>query len=244
MTSKLKTSKTKLTSSDRNIQNALKKFPRIVQEKARVHKEKEKIAKAFRQVTSKLLQEADQQATRQDCIRHYSEIQESDDSHYPGSDELLSIGSPFGKTFGFKRLGIHHEVLKPGRRTSWPHAEKTEEEFVYVIEGRPQVWIDGDVFDLKPGDGVGFVPGTGVSHTFINNTKSDVRLLVVGDTNRDDNKCIYPLHHERNEAIKTKGFLWIDAPKRALGPHDGMPDRVKVKSAKSASRPSKARRST
>ena len=149
---------------------------------------------------------------------------------------MLSIGSPFGKTFGFNRLGIHHEVLKPGRRTSWPHAEKTEEEFVYVIEGRPQVWIDGKICDLKPGDGVGFVPGTGISHTFINNTKSDVRLLVVGDTNRDDNKCIYPLHHERNEAIKTKGFLWVDTPKRALGPHDGMPDTVKV------SRPSKTKR--
>lgn len=237
MTSKLKTSKTKLTSSARNIQNALKKFPKIVQEKARVHKEKEKIAKAFRQVTTKLHREEDQQATtRPDCIRHYSEIQGPDGAHYPGSDELLSIGSPFGKTFGFNRLGIHHEVLKPGRRTSWPHAEKTEEEFVYVIEGRPQVWIDGKICDLKPGDGVGFVPGTGISHTFINNTKSDVRLLVVGDTNRDDNKCIYPLHHERNEAIKTKGFLWVDAPKRAMGPHDGMPDTVKV------SRPSKTKR--
>ena len=71
MTSKLKTSKTKLTSSDRNIQNALKKFPKIVQEKARVHKEKEKIAKASRQVTTKLHREEDQQATtRPDCIRH------------------------------------------------------------------------------------------------------------------------------------------------------------------------------
>ena len=87
---------------------------------------------------------------RPSFIKHFGEIQQADDSRYPGSDELLSIGSPFGKTFGFKRLGIHHELLKPGRRTSWPHAEKTEEEFVYVIEGRPQAWIDGEVYDLKP----------------------------------------------------------------------------------------------
>jgi uncharacterized cupin superfamily protein len=51
-------------------------------------------------------------------IKHYSEIQEPDDAHYPGSDELLSIGSPFGRTFGLTRLGIHHELLPPGRRTS------------------------------------------------------------------------------------------------------------------------------
>ena len=38
-------------------------------------------------------------------IKHYSEIQEPDDAHYPGSDELLSIGSPFGRVFGLTRLG-------------------------------------------------------------------------------------------------------------------------------------------
>jgi uncharacterized cupin superfamily protein len=163
---------------------------------------------------------------RPDCIKHYSEIQEDDISCYKssGSTELLRIGSPFGKAFGLKRLGIHHETLKPGRRTSWPHAESTEEEFVYVIEGHPQVWLDGTLHDLNPGDAVAWVPGTGVAHTVINNSKSDVRLLVVGDTSRADNKVIYPLHPERNALIKEQ--FWSDAPKRVLGPHDGKPDPV------------------
>ena len=156
-----------------------------------------------------------------DIIKHFSEIQDPDNARYPGSDELLSQGARFGKTFGFKRLGINHELLKPGRRTSWPHAESTEEEFVYVIKGHPHAWIDGYLYELKPGDGVGFVPGTGICHTFINNTKEDVELLVVGDTNRDDNKCYYPLHPKRNAEIGD--FLWKDAPKRELGPSDGIP---------------------
>ena len=163
--------------------------------------------------------------SRPDFIKHYSEIQDEDDAHYPDSDELLSIGSPFGKKFGFKRLGIHHEVLPPGRRTSWPHAEKTEEEFVYVIEGNPQVWVDGHLHDLHPGDAVGFVPGTGIAHTFINNTDIDVRLLVVGEATRSDNQCYYPLHPDRNAAIKD--FCWKDAPKADLGSHDGFPDKVR-----------------
>ncbi len=111
------------------------------------------------------------------CIAHYPQIQDADDNHYPGSDELLSIGSPFGKHFGLEKLGIHHETLAKGRRTSWPHAESGEEEFVYVIEGFPQVWIDGEVYDLEPGDAVGFPSGTGIAHTFINNSEADVRLL-------------------------------------------------------------------
>ena len=38
--------------------------------------------------------------------------------HYPGDDELMGIGSPFGAHFGLRRLGIHHIRLLPGRRTS------------------------------------------------------------------------------------------------------------------------------
>ena len=113
-------------------------------------------------------------------------------THYPGSDELLSIGSPFGRVFGLTRLGIHHELLPPGRRTSYPHAEGTEEEFVYVIEGNPDAWIDGHLHQLVPGDGVGFPAGTGICHTFINNTDQNVRLLVVGESSRPDNRIFYP----------------------------------------------------
>jgi uncharacterized cupin superfamily protein len=136
-------------------------------------------------------------------IKHYSEIQEPDDAHYPGSDELLSIGSPFGRVFGLTRLGIHHELLPPGRRTSYPHAEGTEEEFVYVIEGNPDAWIDGHLHQLVPGDGVGFPAGTGICHTFINNTDQNVRLLVVGESSRPDNRIFYPLNPEQLSLLKT-----------------------------------------
>jgi uncharacterized cupin superfamily protein len=164
--------------------------------------------------------------SRHEAIVHFSEIQEPDDSTYPNSRELLSIGSPFGRHFGFKRLGIHHELLKPGRRTCWPHAEKTEEEFIYVIEGNPDVWIDGHLHRLSPGDGVGFVPGTGVCHVFLNNTEEDVRLLVVGEHKRQDNQVYYPLHPARNASIGD--MLWKDIPLRPQGAHDGKPDLLRA----------------
>jgi len=88
------------------------------------------------------------------CIVHWTEIERPDQRHYQGDDELLCIGAAFGRHFGFKALGIHHERLLPGRRTSYPHAESAEEEFVYVIEGTPDVWLDGELHRLKPGDGI------------------------------------------------------------------------------------------
>ena len=159
---------------------------------------------------------------RPDCIKHYKEIQEPKAGNYRGSDEQLSVGSPLGKAVGLTHLGIHHELLPPGRRTSWPHAESLEEEFVYVIEGNPQAWIDGEVYDLSPGDMVGFPAGTGVCHTIINNTETEVRLLVGGDANRSDNRIFYPLNPERQAQVGA-GW-WTDVPRRSQGPHDGKPD--------------------
>jgi mannose-6-phosphate isomerase-like protein (cupin superfamily) len=98
---------------------------------------------------------------RPSFIAHWSEIERPDDRHYDEDDELMSIGAPFGRHFGLTKLGIHHERLPPGRRTSFPHAESAEEEFVYVIEGEPEVWIDGHLHRLRPGDAVGFPAARG-----------------------------------------------------------------------------------
>ena len=127
-------------------------------------------------------------------IAHWSEIERPDDQHYDEDDELMSIGAPFGRHFGLAKLGIHHERLPPGRRTSFPHAESAEEEFVYVIEGEPDVWIDGHLHRLRPGDAVGFPAGTGIAHSFLNNTEAEVHLLVVGERRKPENRIFYPLH--------------------------------------------------
>lgn len=162
--------------------------------------------------------------TRPNNIKHYSELQNDDNSHYEGSDELLGITAKFGRNMGLTRIGVNHDLLPPGRRISWPHAESDIEEFVYVIEGHPDVWIDGELFRLDPGDGVSFPPGTGSAHTFINNTEEDVRLLVIGDATsaRPDNKLYYPLNPTRQEQIGD--HYWHDAPIQTLGDHDGLPD--------------------
>jgi uncharacterized cupin superfamily protein len=157
-------------------------------------------------------------------ITHWRNIERPDEPHYSGRDERMSVGAPFGRAFSLSKLGIHHERLPAGRRTSLPHAESAEEEFVFVIEGSPDVWIDGHLHRLAPGDGVGFPAGTGIAHTFINNTKEEVRLLVVGERHKPENRIHYPLNPERKGLIDD---WWDDWPKRPLGPHDGLPDRIR-----------------
>lgn len=149
-----------------------------------------------------------------------------DNSHYPGSDELLSFGANISELAGFTRLGIWVDVLKPGRRSSWPHAHSKQEEFIYVASGTPEVFVDGHVHALMPGQSVVFPPGTGEAHCFINNSDTDAVLVVVGEKVEGDS-VHYPLHPERNKQAAEKGTHWSDAPIRDLGPHDGKPDALK-----------------
>src|SRR5262245_34537969 len=71
---------------------------------------------------------------------------------YPHSDEILSYGRPIGRAAGLQRIGLHVERVPPGHRTSYPHAEEDEEEFVWVLEGEIDAWIDGHLHAMKPGD--------------------------------------------------------------------------------------------
>lgn len=157
---------------------------------------------------------------RPDFIKHWQELETADDATYPGDTELMSIGAPLGRKLGLTRIGIHHERLPPGRRTSYPHAESAEEEFVFVLEGTPDVWIDGHLHRLAPGDSVGFPAGTGICHTFLNNSTQEVRLLVIGETSKTENRISYPKNRD-HEA--TRKDAWNDWPARPLGPHDGKP---------------------
>jgi len=165
--------------------------------------------------------------SRPSFIGNYLDFLEEDNACYQtsGSNELLSIGSAVGKKLGLNKIAIHIETLLPGRRTSWPHAESEEEEFGFVIEGNPQVWIDGTLHDLRPGDFVAFPAGTGIAHTFLNNTISTVKLLVGGETNKPTNKIIYPLHQERNLLMKSQNSFWEDAPRHTMRDHPGTPDK-------------------
>ncbi len=100
---------------------------------------------------------------------------------------------------------------------------------MYVIQGEPDVWLDGHLHRLRPGDAVGFPAGTGIAHTFLNNTDTEVRLLVVGERSKRENRIFYPRHPELSTR---RPDWWADHPERELGPHDGMPDRVRSAKAR------------
>jgi len=145
---------------------------------------------------------------------------------YKSSDEVLSYGRAIGKAAGLLRIGLHVERLPPGHRTSWPHAEELEEEFVFVLEGEVDAWIDGEVHRMRPGDLAAFPAGTGICHTFINDGDVEAKLLVGGERPKSDNRIFYPLHPQRRAQMPWSQW-WDDIPERPQGAHDGLPDRLR-----------------
>jgi uncharacterized cupin superfamily protein len=142
---------------------------------------------------------------------------------YPQSEEAMGPVRCAGSAAGLVSIGINLQRLLPGTRSSWPHAESEEEEFVYVIEGEVDAWVDGELHHMLPGDLAAFPSGTGICHCFINNTAQNALLLVGGEAAKPSNRIVYPLNPSRRTDLKAADW-WHDAPPRKLGGHDGLPD--------------------
>ena len=151
----------------------------------------------------------------------------SESAHvYPQSTERMGPVCSPGKVAGLVRIGINLQRLAPGTRSSWPHAEENEEEFVYVLEGEVDAWINGDLHRMVAGDLAAFPAGTGICHCFINNGEREVLLLVGGEAPKQGSRIFYPLNPSRRADMKA-GDWWHDVPQHRLGPHDGLPDRLR-----------------
>jgi len=145
---------------------------------------------------------------------------------YPQSDEAMGPMRSAGSAAGLVRIGINLQRLPPGKRSSWPHAESSEEEFVYVIEGEVDAWIDGELYRMLAGDFAAFPAGTGICHCFINNSGREALLLVGGEAAKPGNRVVYPLNPSRRADLEAADW-WHDAPSTKLGGHDGLPDQLR-----------------
>ncbi len=152
---------------------------------------------------------------------HFITVNDISENHDDKDAMIGGYNANFSKHFGLKRVAAHYFKIPPNRRTSRPHAERFEEEFVFVISGEIDIWFNGKIKKMVAGDCIGFPAGTGVGHTFINNSNSDVELFVAGDRTKKENQ--YRFHLEPKLADECGANWWSDMPEQELGKHDGLP---------------------
>jgi uncharacterized cupin superfamily protein len=98
---------------------------------------------------------------------------------------------PLGDLFGLTNFGVNLTRLAPGGSSALRHAHTKQDEFVYILAGRPTLVTDAGRTALNAGMCAGFKAGTGDGHHLVNDTDEDVVYLEIGDRAPGDS-ATYP----------------------------------------------------
>jgi len=93
---------------------------------------------------------------------------------------------PLGDLFGLTNFGVNITRLAPDGCSALRHTHTKQDEFVYILEGRPTLVTDAGRKVLNPGMCAGFKAGSGDAHCLINETGADVVYLEIGDRTAAD----------------------------------------------------------
>ncbi|MBX7114330.1 MAG: cupin domain-containing protein [Myxococcaceae bacterium] len=130
-------------------------------------------------------------------IVHITDVAEEEGSYpAPFDQEKLSLGRNLGKAAGSVNVGMWHERIPPGRRTSFTHAHSHEEELIYVLEGTCALLISQPGKEpvevaVRAGHTISFPAGTGIAHSAINRGTEDCMLLCFGERKPGIDRCLY-----------------------------------------------------
>jgi uncharacterized cupin superfamily protein len=112
-----------------------------------------------------------------------------------------------GDVFGLRNFGVNLTTLAPGAVSSLHHRHSKQDEFIYVLEGRPTLFTDSGATELAPGMCAGF-SAQGTAHHLVNRTRSDVVILEVGDRSAED-EVSYPEDDIEARAVDGGGWAFV-----------------------------------
>jgi uncharacterized cupin superfamily protein len=93
---------------------------------------------------------------------------------------------PLGDLFGLTNFGVNLTRLAPGAASSLRHAHTKQDEFVYILEGRPTLVTNAGETELSAGMCAGFKAGSGDAHQLVNRGRQAVVYLEIGDRTPGD----------------------------------------------------------
>lgn len=91
-----------------------------------------------------------------------------------------------GDAFGLCNFGVNLTRLAPAAVFALRHAHHRQDEFIYILSGRPTLITDEGETQLEPGMCAGFPADTGNAHALVNRSGEDVVYLEIGDRTPGD----------------------------------------------------------
>jgi len=136
-------------------------------------------------------------------------------SNYPEPFAARLVGRekrPLGDLFGLTNFGVNLTRLAPNAISALRHAHSKQDEFVYILQGRPTLYTDEGPTQLISGMCAGFKAGTGNGHHLVNETTEDVVYLEVGDRTTGDEGS-YP---DDDLKAQLQNGIWMFTHKNGL----------------------------
>lgn len=95
-----------------------------------------------------------------------------------------------GDVFGLKSFGVNLTELAPHAESALLHKHSRQEEFIYILHGKPTLVLEDSEHKLGPGMCMGFSP-SGSAHKLVNRTSETVTYLEMGNRVEGD-EGFYP----------------------------------------------------
>ena len=111
-----------------------------------------------------------------------------------------------GDRFGLTNFGVNLTVLAPGAVSALHHVHSRQDEFIYVLDGEPTLFIGDRAVALRPGMVAGFKAG-GEAHHIENRTARDCAFIEIGDRTPGD-EAAYPADDLQASLDDSGGWLF------------------------------------
>jgi len=121
---------------------------------------------------------------------------------HPLDSKVVRHNRSLGDAAGLQTLGVHLVGLKPGNTSTVYHFHHQDEEWIYILSGRGVAEIGDEIFEVGPGDFMGFVAGS-APHLLRNPHGTDLVYLVGGNRLPFD-VCDYPRIRKRRYRVNGK----------------------------------------
>ena len=99
---------------------------------------------------------------------------------HPWNEKSEIVGTHMSGIAGHTRTGISLVRISPGKESFAYHLHHREEEWIYILSGRGVAKIDGEEYELAPGDFVAF-PTPSVAHNMRNPFQVELVYLMGGE---------------------------------------------------------------
>ncbi|HET7763806.1 MAG TPA: cupin domain-containing protein [Burkholderiales bacterium] len=136
------------------------------------------------------------------------ELPETSSTGYPEPYKSRVAGRHrrrLGDHAGLRNFGVNLTRLDPGAESSMRHWHAKQDEFIYVIEGEITLVTEAGRQRLGAGMAAGFPAGKADGHQLVNETKTPVLYLEIGDRTPDDSAS-YP---DVDLAVRMVDGKWV-----------------------------------